>query len=337
MIDSNATSPKSAIPRLVITPGEPAGIGPDVVLMAAQQQWDAELVCIADSDVLTARAQALGLAIELLPYTSGQAAEVSPPGTLKMIHVPVKAPVTPGALDTANAGYVLATLNLGAELCRAGEAQALVTAPVQKSVINDAGIPFSGHTEFFQALTDTPTVVMLLAARELRVALATTHLPLTQVPAAINQAGLESTLRVLAQGLQQQLGISNPRITVLGLNPHAGEGGHLGREEIEIIAPAIATWQAEGLALEGPLPADTAFNPDIRARTDAYLAMYHDQGLPVLKALGFGGAVNVTLGLPFLRVSVDHGTALDLAGTGKASAASLETAMRLAVSSFRAK
>jgi len=332
--DSNAASPKNSTPRLVITPGEPAGIGPDVVLMAAQQQWGAELVCIADSDVLTARAQALGIAIELLPYTSGQAAEVSPPGTLKMIHVPVKAPVTPGALNTANAGYVLATLNLGAELCRSGEAQALVTAPVQKSVINDAGIPFSGHTEFFQVLTDTPTVVMLLAAGDLRVALTTTHLPLNEVPAAINQAGLEGTLRVLAHGLQQQLGISNARITVLGLNPHAGEGGHLGREEIEVIAPAIAALQAEGLALEGPLPADTAFNPDIRARTDAYLAMYHDQGLPVLKALGFGGAVNVTLGLPFLRVSVDHGTALDLAGTGKASAASIEAALRLAVTSL---
>jgi 4-hydroxythreonine-4-phosphate dehydrogenase len=325
---ANAQGP---LPRIAITPGEPAGIGPDVVLMAAQKSWDAELVCIADRDLLAQRAGQLSLNIELLPFTTGDAPQAHRPGQLRYIHVPAPAPITPGELQVENAYYVLATLSLATELCRCGDAQAMVTGPVQKSVINDAGIPFTGHTEFLAQAFNCPKVVMMLAAGNLRVALATTHLPLAAVPAAITQEHLEETLRILHNDLQQNFGLNNPRITVLGLNPHAGEGGHLGREEIEIMAPVIERLLAEGFKLSGPIPADTAFNSDWRGNTDAYLAMYHDQGLPVLKFAGFGEAVNITLGLPALRTSVDHGTALDLAGTGRAQSSSLEAAIAVAL------
>jgi len=322
----------NALPRLVLTPGEPGGIGPDVVIMAAQQNWDAELLCVADETLLRDRARQLDLPLILHPYTTGDAPVLHQPGSLRLVHVKAPAPVVAGELDTANAQYVLATLTLAAELCRYDDAQALVTGPVQKSVINDAGVPFSGHTEFLAEHFDCKRVVMLLATDTLRVALATTHLPLADVSRAITPAGLEETLRILHHDSKARFGIPEPRITVLGLNPHAGEGGHLGREEIEIITPVVEKLRLEGLMLTGPLSADTAFNQPVRAHSDAYLAMYHDQGLPVLKATGFGEAVNVTLGLPIVRTSVDHGTALTLAGTGRADAGSIKAAIELAIS-----
>jgi len=320
------------LPRLVLTPGEPGGIGPDVVIMAAQQRWDAELLCVADETLMLDRARQLGLPLSLHPYSTGDAPVQHQPGSLRIVHVRAPAPVVAGKLDTANAHYVLASLTLAAELCRYGDAQALVTGPVQKSVINDTGIPFSGHTEFLAQHFACDRVVMLLVADTLRVALATTHLPLADVSQAITSVGLEETLRILQQDLQHYLGFEQPRLSVLGLNPHAGEGGHLGREEIEVISPVIEKLRREGLSLAGPLSADTAFNQPVREQSDAYLAMYHDQGLPVLKAAGFGEAVNVTLGLPIVRTSVDHGTALTLAGSGQADAGSIKAAIELAIS-----
>ena len=327
-----ANTVTKTLPRLVLTPGEPGGIGPDVVIMAAQQNWDAELLCVADETMLRDRAKQLGLPLSLHPYTTGDAPVLHQPGSLRIVHVRAPAPVVAGELDTANAEYVLATLTLAAELCRYNDAQALVTGPVQKSVINDAGIPFSGHTEFLAQHFECDRVVMLLVADTLRVALATTHLPLADVSRAITPVVLEQTLRILHQDLQHHFGFKQPRITVLGLNPHAGEGGHLGREEIEVIAPVIETLKRESMCLMGPLSADTAFNQPVRDQSDAYLAMYHDQGLPVLKATGFGEAVNVTLGLPIIRTSVDHGTALTLAGTGRADAGSIRAAIATALS-----
>ncbi len=254
-----------------------------------------------------------------------------------MLPVPLGAAVTAGRLDPRNAAYVLETLRLAATRVLAGAADALVTAPVQKSVINDAGIPFSGHTEFLAELCGAPTPVMMLAAGTLRVALATTHLPLREVPAAITRDGLEAVLRLLHRDLRRCFGIAAPRILVCGLNPHAGEGGPLGREELEVIAPALAALRAEGMRLEGPLPADTLFTPRQLDQADAVLAMYHDQGLPVLKHAGFGEAVNVTLGLPIIRTSVDHGTALDLAGSGRAESGSLRAALDLAIALARGR
>ena len=329
------SAPHSQVPRIVVTPGEPAGIGPDVVLMAAQKPWNADLLCVADQDLLRERALQLGLDIELEPYTTGDTAEAHRPGRLRYVHVPAPSSVQAGELDVDNAFYVLATLSLATELCRCGDAQALVTGPVQKSAINEAGIPFTGHTEFLAQAFNCPEVVMMLAAGNLRVALATTHLPLAAVPSAITQEHLEKILRILRHDLRQQFKISNPRITVLGLNPHAGEGGHLGREELDTITPVLQRLRSEGCALSGPLPADTAFSPDQLSNTDAYLAMYHDQGLPVLKFAGFGEAVNITLGLPIIRTSVDHGTALTLAGTGRAQSSSLEEAISAAVNALQ--
>ena len=247
--------------------------------------------------------------------------------------VPLAAPAQPGQLDTRNAAYVLDTLRRATAACRAGQADALVTGPIHKGVINEAAAHphFTGHTEFLAELTDAALPVMLLAAGSLRVALATTHLPLSAVPAAITQTSLTQTLRVLHAGLQQSFGIAQPRILVTGLNPHAGEGGHLGREEIEVIEPVLQALRAEGMALEGPLPADTLFTPKVLARGDAVLAMFHDQGLPVLKHVGFGHAVNITLGLPIIRTSVDHGVALDLVGTGRADPGSLAAAIEMAL------
>lgn len=311
---------------LAITPGEPAGIGPDLIVQLAQTHAHADWVVIADPDLLEARARQLGQAFEWQPYEPA----TTGPGPLRVLPVRLAAPVTPGQLNPANAGYVLQTLELAVDGCRQGRFGALVTGPVQKSAINDAGIPFTGHTEFLQQRCGVDQVVMMLACPGLRVALATTHLPLRQVADAITPELLERVIRILHHDLVHQFGLSQPRILVCGLNPHAGEGGHLGQEEIRVISPVLERLRREGLHLQGPLPADTLFTPRHLAQADAVLAMYHDQGLPVLKYLGFGEAVNITLGLPIIRTSVDHGTALDLAGTGKADTGSLLAAINTA-------
>ena len=326
------------VPRIAITAGEPAGIGPDIVATIAQSDWVAELVVIADPELLQDRARLLGLPLRLQVIDLNATPRALPAGTVGVLPASgsYSAPrlaeaVEPGVLNAANAPYVVATLQRAVEGCLGGQFQAMVTAPVQKSVINDAGIPFSGHTEFLAEKTGTPKVVMLLAAGKLRVALVTTHLPLAQVPAAITAESLTATLHILHADLVRTFGIAKPCIAVLGLNPHAGEGGHLGREEIEVISPVLDSLRAAGMNLLGPLPADTAFSPKLLDQADAYLAMFHDQGLPVLKYAGFGNAVNITLGLPIVRTSVDHGTALDLAGKGTASDGSLRAALGLAV------
>jgi 4-hydroxythreonine-4-phosphate dehydrogenase len=323
------------LPRIAITSGEPAGIGPDIVLAAAQQPWEAELVALADPHLLEQRAAALGLELVLEPVELDGAPRRHQPGTLKVLPVSLGQPCQPGQLNTANAAYVLQTLQRAVDGCMQGRFSAMVTAPVQKSVINDAGIPFSGHTEFLAEATNTDRVVMMLATRELRVALATTHLPLAAVPAAITKELLLATLQILDRDLKTKFGLDAPRIAVLGLNPHAGEGGHLGREELDIIIPALEELRAAGMDLLGPLPADTAFNPKVLERVDAVFAMYHDQGLPVLKYSGFGNAINITLGLPIIRTSVDHGTALDLAGSGSADPGSLGRALDVAIDMAR--
>ena len=319
------------VPGIAITAGEPAGIGPDILLATACRDWPAELVAVADPALLAQRADALGLAVRLELIDASAPPAPHRAGSLRVLAVPLASPCRPGVLDTANAPYVLATLRAALAGCRDGRFAAMVTAPVQKSVINDAGIPFSGHTEFLAEATATSRVVMMLATAELRVVLATTHLPLAAVPAAITPELLATTLRITSADLTARFGIPQPRIAVLGLNPHAGEGGHLGREEIDVIIPTLESLRLEGLRLTGPLPADTAFNPRVLDAHDAVLAMYHDQGLPVLKYAGFGKAVNITLGLPVIRTSVDHGTALDLAGTGKADPGSLAEAIRRAL------
>ncbi|MFT7286688.1 MAG: 4-hydroxythreonine-4-phosphate dehydrogenase [Halieaceae bacterium] len=316
--------------KIAISAGEPAGIGPDIVLALAQQEWPAQLVVIADRNMLRERAQALQLELCIGDYEDKPAAP-SRLGELTVIHQPLATAAIPGQLDVRNADAVLRALQRATRGCLAGEFAAMVTAPVNKAVINDSGTPFFGHTEFLAELTDTQRVVMLLVAGDLRIALATTHLPLSEVPAAITASRLEAILDIMHADLQQKFGIAEPRISVLGLNPHAGEGGHLGREEIEIITPAIERARAQGMQIRGPLPADTAFSESLRSATDAYLAMYHDQGLPVLKFVGFGGAVNITLGLPIIRSSVDHGTALDIAASGKAEAGSLFAAVHSAI------
>jgi len=314
---------------IALTAGEPAGIGPDIAVMLAQQTRTTDIVCIADRELLNARAAALALPLAISAWQPGNAATRAA-GTLSVLHAPLLAPCIAGTLDPRNAGYVLATLNAACDGCTRGEFSALVTAPVHKGVINDAGIAFTGHTEYFAERTQTPRVVMMLVAGTLRVALATTHLPLRAVPDAITGALLDEVIAIVHSDLRRKFGIAAPRILCCGLNPHAGEGGHLGREEIEVIAPALARARARGIDIVGPLPADTLFTPQQLADGDVVLAMYHDQGLPVLKHAGFGHAVNVTLGLPVLRTSVDHGTALDRAGTGRANASSLHAAMALA-------
>ena len=319
-----------SLPRIAITTGEPAGIGPDIVLMAAQRAWPAELVVIADPNMLQQRAQALKLPIELQTYTTDLPPQAQQPGTLKIQPIALAVPAIAGTLNTANAAYVLETLRHAVQGCVSGHYQAMVTGPVQKSVINDAGIPFTGHTEFLAQETGTDRVVMMLATKELRVALATTHLALKDVPGAITPELLHQTLNILYHDLRNKFGINAPRIAVLGLNPHAGEDGHMGREEVEILAPVLESLRAGGMDLLGPLPADTAFNPKVLTNCDAVFAMYHDQGLPVLKYSGFGRAINITLGLPIIRTSVDHGTALDQAETGGADWHSLEQAITIA-------
>jgi 4-hydroxythreonine-4-phosphate dehydrogenase len=320
-----------AIPRIAVTPGEPAGIGPDIVLRAAQREWQAELVAVADPDMLRERAKLLGISLSLASADLAAAPRAHTPGTLKVLPVALAASCRPGELNPANAPYVVATLQQAVDGCLRHDFAAMVTAPVQKSVINDAGIPFTGHTEFLAAATGTTRVVMMLATPAMRVALATTHLPLAAVPAAITRDLLLETLQILVRDLRDKFGLARPRVAVLGLNPHAGEGGHLGREEIDTIVPVLQQLRGLGMDLQGPLPADTAFNPKVLAQCDAVFAMYHDQGLPVLKYAGFGNAVNITLGLPIVRTSVDHGTALDIAGSGKADTGSLEQALACAI------
>lgn len=288
---------------------------------------------IADPDLLEQRAQQLGLPFEWQEWSQLPAAEKS----LRILPIALRAPVQPGQLNPANAAYVLETLEKAVDGCHAGTFSALVTGPVQKSVINDAGIPFTGHTEFLQQRCGVDQVVMMLACPGLRVALATTHLPLRAVADAITPGLLENVIRITVHDLQQHFGIQKPRLLVCGLNPHAGESGHMGDEEIRIIQPVLQKLRSEGFQLEGPLPADTLFTPHHLERADAVLAMYHDQGLPVLKHLGFGNAVNITLGLPIIRTSVDHGTALDLAGTGRADTGSLRAAIDIARQMVAAK
>jgi 4-hydroxythreonine-4-phosphate dehydrogenase len=311
----SSTASKNVSRAIAVTSGEPAGIGPDICLRLAEREWPARLVVLGDRDLLAARAAQLGL----------------DPGRIDIRHVPLKKSAPAGRIDPANARYVLDMLDAALAGCLGGEYAAMVTAPVHKGVINDAGISFSGHTEYLAEHTATPRVVMLLAGAGLRVALATTHLALKDVPAAITRDDLETTLRILNADLKSKFGIGQPRILVAGLNPHAGEGGHMGREEIEVIGPVLEKLRSEGMDLVGPLPADTLFTKNVLAGSDAQLAMYHDQGLAVLKYAAFDEGINVTLGLPIIRTSVDHGTALDLAGTGKASPTSLFAAIDAAI------
>lgn len=321
--------------RVVITPGEPAGIGPDLTVQLAQQSWPVELVVCASPALLQQRAAQLGLPLTLRPYQPDVAAEPQQAGTLTILPIETAAPVTPGELCVANSDYVLATLTRACDGCLDGEFAALITGPVHKGVINDAGIAFTGHTEFFADRAGGHRVVMMLATEELRVALATTHLPLKDVPAAVTRECLHEVITILHGDLQQKFAIAEPHIYVCGLNPHAGESGHMGREEIETITPALNELRQQGINLTGPLPADTLFQPKYLQYADAVLAMYHDQGLPVLKYQGFGRAVNITLGLPFIRTSVDHGTALELAASGQADAGSFKTALNLAITMIK--
>lgn len=322
---SDATS---SVP-LVVTSGEPAGIGPDLCVRLAAAPPETPLVVIADKHLLQQRAAQLGIDLRLRDFAAGQVS-VSEPNTLAVIHVPLAAPCHAGVLDAANSEYVLAMLRRAVHGCQVGEFSGMVTAPVHKGIINDAGIAFTGHTEFLAEQTGTELVVMMLVGGGMRVALATTHLALKDVPTAITAPLLENVLRILQLDLRRRFGIAQPRIFVAGLNPHAGEGGYLGREEIEVMIPVLDKLRAEGFNVSAPLPADTLFTPYKLAQCDCVLSMYHDQGLPVLKHASFGQGVNVTLGLPIIRTSVDHGTALDLAGTGKADSGSLLEAIRVA-------
>ncbi len=313
--------------RLALTPGEPAGVGPDLVIELARRGSLGDTTVLCDPDLLAERAHTLGVPIEILAPDDIPPGSQPEPGRIIVEPEAAPGPVRPGIPDPVNAEYVLRTLRRAATGCMNGEYLAMITGPVQKSVINEAGIPFTGHTEFLAKLSGVPEVVMLLAADTLRVALVTTHLPLARVPAAITAPRIRITLDILDRALRENWKIARPHILVAGLNPHAGEQGHLGREELDIIGPALEAARKDGIDLEGPLPADTLFTPPYLERADAVLAMYHDQGLPVLKHAGFGRAVNITLGLPFLRTSVDHGTALPLAGSGRADPGSLQAAL----------
>ncbi len=318
--------------RLVLTSGEPAGIGPELCAqLAASRDLDCELVCLGDPALLAERARDAGVTLQVERFDPAAPPQAHRRGRLFVSAVPLATPAMAGRLDVANGPYVVAQIDTALREVLANRFDALVTAPVQKSVINDAGIPFTGHTEYLAARSGAARPVMLLVAGRLRVALATTHLALREVSAAITRTVLDETLQIIDHDLRRFWGLARPRIAVCGLNPHAGESGHLGDEELQVIAPAIAAARAAGIDATGPLPADTVFVPRELARHDVVLAMYHDQGLPVLKHAGFGCAVNVTLGLPILRTSVDHGTALDLAGSGRADAGSLEAALELAL------
>lgn len=319
----------SSIPRLVLTAGEPAGIGPDLCVQIAQRDLPCRLTVIADRNVLDQRAKKLGLPLQLYeddpdnvqPHRAGQ---------LSVQHVPANKPVVAGRLDVNNAAYVLTTLQLAVEACSTHQADAMITAPVHKGIISESGIPFSGHTEYLSELTNSHAV-MMLAGGGMRVTLATTHLPLKDVPAAITPERLEQKLRIIHRDLVTRFAIENPCIAVAGLNPHAGESGHLGREEIDVIIPVLEKLRNDGMNLLGPLPADTLFNPPKLEEYDCIFVMYHDQGLPVLKHASFGHGVNISLGMPIIRTSVDHGTALELAGTGQADPGSMNTAIETAL------
>lgn len=316
-------------PLIAVTSGEPAGIGPELCLRLIERAaGTAQLLVLADRQLMAERARAVNFTGQLRDWTPG-----SPPvaGTLDIVHFPLARAALPGRLDPANSPYVLQLLDRAIAGCVAGEFAAMVTAPVHKGVINDGGVNFTGHTEYLAEQTGTARVVMMLVGGGLRVALATTHLPLRDVAAAVTVDSLEQTLRILHADMGRKYGIANPRILVAGLNPHAGEGGYLGREEIEVITPVLDRLRAEGMTLIGPLPADTMFTPPLLAQGDCVLAMYHDQGLTALKYASFGQGINVTLGLPIIRTSVDHGTALELAGTGRADPGSLFVAVEQAI------
>jgi 4-hydroxythreonine-4-phosphate dehydrogenase len=321
--------------RVAITPGEPAGIGPDICIKLARNAYEyeqnAELVIVADPDLITERSRLLGVTIHLEQYLPGHPPWRQEPGTIKILPVKLATQAVAGRLNRDNASYVLDTLKKAVAGCLNGEFDALVTGPVHKGIINQAGMPFTGHTEFLAELTGAAQPVMMLATEGLRVALATTHLPLRKVSETITTTYLEQIIRILHQDLRRYFNLANPRILVCGLNPHAGEGGHIGDEEVTIIAPLLEKLRQENIQLIGPLSADTLFTPKFLPSADAVLAMYHDQGLPVLKYKGFGNAVNITLGLPIIRTSVDHGTALDLAGTGQAEHMSLAAALSTAI------
>ncbi len=318
------------LPRIALTPGEPSGIGPDLCLQLAQQSLACQLVVIADPELLIQRAKQLNLPINIKPFDAQQPITRHTPGTLHVLPCYLHEPVACGKLNPNNSHYVVQTIKTATEGCVSGLFSAMLTGPVHKGVINDAGIAFTGHTEFIAAITGGHPV-MMLATEGLRVALVTTHLPLSEVSKAISKETLSTVIQLLDSDLRHRFGIKQPHILVCGLNPHAGEGGHLGREEIEIIEPVLEQYRQQGINLQGPLPADTLFNEKYLSHADAVLAMYHDQGLPVLKYKGFGKAVNITLGLPIIRTSVDHGTALDLAGTGKAEVSSLVYALQVAI------
>ena len=317
------------VPLVAVTAGEPAGIGPDLCVGLSRRRLPARIVVVADRELLASRARLLEVALKIVPHSPGARAATRA-GMLAVYHVPLARAAVPGRLEPANSAYVLRTLEAAADGCRDGAFDAMVTGPLQKSVINDAGIAFTGHTEFLAAHTGAEHVVMMLVGGGMRVALATTHLPLREVARHITAQSLERTLRVLRRDLEERFGIPRPRIRVAGLNPHAGEAGFLGREESDIIGPLLARLRREGFDVEGPLPAGTLFNPRRLKGCDCVLAMYHDQGLPVLKYASFGAGVNVTLGLPIIRTSVDHGTALELAGSGRAGGGSLIEAIQLA-------
>ena len=316
--------------KFAITPGEPAGIGPDLVIEIAQKQWPAIMVVIADQDMMEARAKLLNLPIEFLPYDEA-CAELQKPGQLYIHPIALNADVEVGTLNSENGHYVVETLRTACEKNMQGEFDAVITGPVHKGIINQAGISFSGHTEYFALQSNTNDVVMMLSTPGLRVVLATTHIPLAYVAKAITKERLQKVLHIVHTEMKLKFGINQPNIFVCGLNPHAGENGHIGKEEIEVIIPALEELREQGLTITGPLPADTMFQPKYLNQADAVLAMYHDQGLPVLKHMGFGHSANITLGLPFIRTSVDHGTALDLAGTGQADAGSFEFAIDKAI------
>lgn len=321
----------SQVPVLAITSGEPAGVGPELCLKLAEHfgpAFPARLIVLADRHLMAERASALGVSLTLRDWHSALPAA---PGTLDILHLPLTTSSVAGKLDPANSPYVLRLLDRALEGCRSGEFAAMVTAPVHKGIINAAGVAFTGHTEYLAEKTGTPRVVMMLAGGNLRVALVTTHLPLKDVAAAVTAGVLEETLRILHADMARKFGFAQPRILVAGLNPHAGEGGYLGREEIDVIAPVLDKLRAEGMKLIGPLPADTMFTPPMLAQGDCVLAMYHDQGLTALKYATFGNGINVTLGLPVIRTSVDHGTALELAGTGRADPGSLFVAVEQAM------
>jgi 4-hydroxythreonine-4-phosphate dehydrogenase len=318
---------------LVVTSGEPAGIGPDLCVALAGSSWKNQVVVIADPEMLADRAHLLGVSISIREYEAGLSRDDR---GLQVLPQPLESPAVCGTLDPGNARSLLDGIERAVSGCQSGEFSGLITAPVQKSVINDAGIDFTGHTEYLAKLTSTETPVMLLAARGLRVALVSTHMPLSEVPAYLSKERLTAVIQVLHKDLQQKFSIANPRILVCGLNPHAGEGGYLGTEERDVIEPVIHACRENGMDVVGPLPADTAFTP-LAGPADAVLAMYHDQGLPVLKYAGFGTAVNMTLGLPIIRTSVDHGTALDIAGTGKADTGSMLAAVDMAAQLARVR